>query len=218
MKKRKMELKKYKISENEYLTLNEIKEKILSYKNPEPDEKLTVRDPCCICLRTINSWFHGQGRTCSSECNFIYNKTFGSGEDVFKTKDEEVRKWIGVRSELWRRRGWVYFKDSNKVIEWFNKLPNNEKDGLFGKVRFNTDDMDEPEFICYLITRMLYRWKYENNIKTFDEALNFLKSEKGEELRLNIFNSLIEENIKHLENLSYPYEKVKMFLDELRNK
>lgn len=96
------------------LEYDELKDKILSYKDPEPDEKLPVRDGCCICLRRINSWFHGSGRTCSPECVMIYKKIFGN-----ESKDEnEKRIFQKLRCELWLGRGWKKPTTKWNDIKW----------------------------------------------------------------------------------------------------
>lgn len=110
-------MKKYKLhinSEDVELTLNELKEKILSYKDPEPDEKLPVRDGCCVCLRRINSWHHGSGRTCSSECAAIFRKIF-ENENI---DEEEKRIFRELKKELWIARGWKVPTTKWSDIKW----------------------------------------------------------------------------------------------------
>jgi len=109
-------MKKYLIGDEDSdkveMTLDELKEKILSYKDPEPDEKAPYINGCCICLRRINSWFHGSGCSCSSECYFIFNK-------VFHNKDNEERKTFQkLRQELWIARGWKVPTTKWSDIKW----------------------------------------------------------------------------------------------------
>jgi len=102
-------MKKYKISENESLTYDELKERILAFKEPDCDKKY-IGDRCCVCLRGVETWFHGQGCTCSNECRFILNKTV-FGDDMFEDKKELIK----LRRELWRAGGVVSQNDIDKI-------------------------------------------------------------------------------------------------------
>ena len=92
-------MKKYKISESESLTYNELKERILEFKEPACDKKY-IGDRCCICFRGIETWFHGQGTVCSEECLFIRNKIFYN-DDIL---DEDKNKLNKLRKELMEER------------------------------------------------------------------------------------------------------------------
>jgi hypothetical protein len=109
-------MKKYLIgdsdSEKVEMTIDELKEKILSYKDPEPDEKLPERDGCCICLRRINSWFHGSGRVCSPECNLIFNQIF----DIKNNPEKSI--FDKLRRDLWIARGWQIPTTKWSDIKW----------------------------------------------------------------------------------------------------
>lgn len=103
-------MKKYLIGDTDSdkveMTIDELKEKILSYKDPEPDEKLPARDNCCICLR------NGSGRVCSPECNFIYNQIFNTKNNPEKSIFDELRR------DLWIARGWQIPTTKWSDIKW----------------------------------------------------------------------------------------------------
>jgi len=87
---------KYEI-DNNYLTISELKRKILLYKNLDLIESGNVYNYCCICTRSIYSWFHGTGCVCSNECRVVSDYIFGNKGN---SNDKKIMKKL--RKELWR--------------------------------------------------------------------------------------------------------------------
>jgi len=106
-----------KIAENDYLTYDELKERILSYKHPESSEKFPDIGVCSMCLRRINSQSRVYGFTCcSKECLYMYKIIYGNEKDNVSEEDKnELQK---LRIELWEGRGWI---NPNKEVNEIKK-------------------------------------------------------------------------------------------------
>ena len=107
--------KKYKIEEEE-LTLQELKQRILLHKEQDKIEEETKfkekfgylpplglhGEPCIICLKRVYMIWHADGFVCSPECIIVYKHIF----DKRYQNTEEQKLFCKLRRELWEAQGW----------------------------------------------------------------------------------------------------------------